>query len=75
MPPLGAIFVISPLGEPVAKILAPKPKTGAPMVTNCIFGSTPGDRSRLYFCDSVVGSVGYLDWHCEGGTPIRASKE
>lgn len=74
MPPLGSIFVISPHGEPVARIQA-TPAGQAAMVTNCIFGSTPADRKRLYFCDSFVGSVGYVDWHCEGGTPLRASKK
>ncbi|BEI82867.1 hypothetical protein CcaverHIS002_0307350 [Cutaneotrichosporon cavernicola] len=74
MPPLGAIFVISPLGEPVARIIAPKTDKSA-MLTNCIFGSRPTDRKRLYFCDSLAGAVGYIDWHCEGGTPLRSTKE
>ncbi len=73
MPPLGAIFVISPLGEPVARINAPKADK-PPMLTNCIFGSRAEDRKRLYFCDSLVGAVAYVDWHCEGATPLRATK-
>lgn len=73
MPGHGSIYVVKPSGEPLAIIKAP-PTDFPSFVTNCIFGSTTQDRKRLYFCDSVAGSICYIDWHCKGGTPVRASK-
>ena len=63
---------------PVARIVPPEdrhPEGHRAKVTNCIFGSTPEDRKKLYFVASTTGDVFVVEWHCEGGTPVRKTKE
>ncbi|GAA5843232.1 hypothetical protein JCM11251_002255 [Rhodosporidiobolus azoricus] len=68
-PSLACVFVVDKHGIPKARIQS----TGKrPLVTNCIFGSGPDDRNRLYITNSLDGRIEYVDWHCKGGTPIRA---
>lgn len=71
-PSLCCIFVVDKHGLPLARIVPP-PGHGT-SVTNVIFGSTSGDAKRLYFTDSTVGRVCYLDWEHAGATPVRATR-
>jgi sugar lactone lactonase YvrE len=71
-PSLLSIFVVTRHGVPFARIVPPEGHGTS--LTNCIFGSTPLDRTRLYFTDSTVGRICFVDWHCEGATPVRASR-
>ncbi|WVQ63614.1 uncharacterized protein L199_001767 [Kwoniella botswanensis] len=71
-PSLISIFVVSKHGLPVARIIPPEGHGTS--VTNCIFGSTPSDRKRLYFTDSTAGRICYVDWKHEGATPLRATR-
>ncbi|GAA6031814.1 hypothetical protein JCM8097_002004 [Rhodosporidiobolus ruineniae] len=68
-PSLACVFVVDAHGIPKARIQC---SGSRPLVTNCIFGSGPNDRKRLYITNSLDGRVEYVDWHCQGGTPIRA---
>ena len=73
---LECIFVIDKRGVPVARIVAPESRAQAhpnhpAHFNNCIFGSTESDRKILYFVDSASGGVYSVDWHEEGGTPLR----
>lgn len=70
-PSLLSIFVVTKHGIPLARIVPPVGHGTS--VTNCIFGSTEEDSNRLYFTDSTVGRICYVDWHCKGTTPLRAS--
>ncbi|RSH80869.1 hypothetical protein EHS25_007038 [Saitozyma podzolica] len=68
-PSLVCIFVVTPHGVPLARVVPPEGHGTS--ITNCIFGSTDADRKRLYFTDSTVGRICYVDWDVEGGTPVR----
>lgn len=70
-PSLVCIFVVTPHGVPLARIVPPEGHGTS--ITNCIFGSTDADRKRLYFTDSTVGRICYVDWDVEGGTPVRST--
>lgn len=50
---LGTIWVFSPLGEPIYRIVS----CAGPMTTNCAFGTTATDRHRLYITESLTGAV------------------
>ncbi|GAA6019811.1 hypothetical protein JCM10207_003705 [Rhodosporidiobolus poonsookiae] len=67
-PSLACVFVVDKHGIPKARIQSGGER---PLVTNCIFGSGPNDRQRLYITNSLDGRIEYIDWHCKGGTPIR----
>ncbi|GAA5852282.1 hypothetical protein JCM8547_006724 [Rhodosporidiobolus lusitaniae] len=68
-PSLACVFVVDKHGIPKARIQSGGTR---PLVTNCIFGSGPNDKKRLYITNSLDGKIEYVDWHCGGGTPIRA---
>ncbi|RXK37541.1 D-3-phosphoglycerate dehydrogenase [Tremella mesenterica] len=74
-PSLACIFVVDPHGLPKARIVMPTVGPGPATVTNCIFGSTPEDRNRLYFVCAMTGEIYGVDWECEGAIPIRMTKE
>jgi len=66
-PSLLSIFVVTPHGVPMKRIILPE--GSGTSLTNCVFGSTPADRKRLYMTASTVGRICYVDWHCPGMLP------
>ena len=71
---LGTICVVTPQGLPLAKIVPPE-ESGGISVTNMTFGVTQEDKKRLYFVESRMGRLNYVDWHCEGVLPLTKSAE
>ncbi|SPO29096.1 uncharacterized protein UTRI_06045 [Ustilago trichophora] len=67
-PSLATVFVVDKHGLPVCRIKG----RGSTLVTNIIFGGPKNDI--LFFTDSLNGHVFSYQWHCPGGTPIRASR-
>ena len=57
---LGAVFALSPQGEPLARIRSCR----GPTMTNLTFGRT--ERSTLYATESQTGTVLRARWRCDG---------
>jgi gluconolactonase len=62
---LGAVFVLGPQGEPVARIASCRGRT----ITNLAFGGT--DRRSIFMTDSETGAVLTAEWRARG-LPVRS---
>ena len=57
---LGAVFVLGPQGEPVARIASCRGRT----ITNLAFGGP--DRRHIFITDSETGAVLTTEWGVAG---------